>query len=332
MREFGWSRRGLITAATALGAGRAVAEPARPDAPGPTAPAAPETLKSILDQSHRLMTEVFIDGQGPFLFLVDTGADHSVVTREMAITLGLPAGPEVVVHGVAGDVVVPSAFVTEFRVGSRRLRRVALPLLVEGNVGAAGVLGIDVLQDQRVVIDFRGGRIVISDSPPTGGAFDEVVVKARSRFGQLVLVDSSLDDQAILVVVDTGAENSIANLAFERHMRSETAERANEITAIYSVTGQSIAGRWAVIPSMRVGGFRMRHVPVVFSELRSFERWRLQNQPALLLGMDVLRLFDRVEIDFARREVHFAGLHAQEEGPDPYRVRLARRFALPPQA
>ena len=327
MVEGGWSRRGLIAGVAALWGGPAFAEAVQPQ---PLA--APETLKGILDQTHRLTTEVYINGQGPFLFLVDTGADHSVITQELAAGLGLPTGATVRVHGVAGDVTSPSAFVSEFRVGSRGLHDVALPLLLQDNVGAVGVLGIDVLQGQRVVFDFRGDRILISDSRPQRAAADEVVIKAHSRFGQLVLVDSSLDDWAIPVVIDTGAESSIANSAFERRTRLELVGRANELTAIYSVTGQSTTGRWGVVPALRVGGFLIKHVPVVFSDLRTFDRWRLQNQPALLLGMDVLRMFDKVEIDFARREVRFAGLHAEQDLLDPHLLRMARGHAYPPHA
>jgi len=322
MRVSDWSRRGLMGVAgalwanTALGAETTLAQaapgalPAPPPIGGKT-----EILKSGVDDANRMTTDVFLDGHGPFPFMVDTGADHSVVSQELAAALGLPVRPMALVHGVAGDVTVPSAFVRDFQVGSRGLQDVALPMLVQANIGAAGVLGIDVLQGQRVILDFRGRRILISDSPRRRPAADEIVVQARSRFGQLVLVDSSLGDQTILVVIDTGAESSIANTAFRRRVNPERASRDGELTSIFSVTGQTTTGAWAVVPTMQVGGFRLNHVPVVFSDLISFERWRLQNQPALLLGMDVLRLFDTVEIDFARREVRFAGLHAEEELP-----------------
>ncbi len=89
------------------------------------------------------------------------------------------------------------------------------------------------------------------------------------------------------------------------------------------VTGQTTTGDWATAPAVRVGGFTLQHLPVVFSELHSFDRWRLQEQPALLLGMDALRKFDRVQIDFARRQVRFSGAHAMAPPLD----RTTARFA-----
>ena len=325
-----WSRRGtLASAAGLLWSGVAWAQTAAPESPAD--PTAPESLKSVVDQARRLTTEVFVNGRGPYLFLVDTGADHSVISRELANEIGLPPGPSVMVHGVAGDITAPSALVEEFRVGSRGLTNVALPLLEQANIGAAGVLGIDAVRDQRVVLDFRSNRILVSDSPPQRPAADEVVVKGHSRFGQLVLVDSTLDDRSILVIIDTGAESSIANSAFRRRISITDFEQAGEITAIYSVTGQSTTGKWAVIPAIQVGGFRMKHLAVVFSDLRSFERWRVHDQPTLLLGMDILRFFDMVEIDFARREVRFGGLRA-EEGPLHAPFHVANAPLLPPHA
>lgn len=333
MRASDWSRRGMMGVAAALWADALVggtSEAAQVEPPAQTAPGKPDILKSGVDAVDRMTTDVFIDGHGPFPFLVDTGADHSVVAQELASTLGLAVRPVALVHGVAGDVTVPSAFVHDFQVGSRGLRDVALPMLLQDNIGALGVLGIDVLQDQRVILDFKGRRILISDSPRRRSALDEVVVRARSRFGQLVLVDSSLGDQPVLVVIDTGAQNSIGNTAFRRRVAPEQASRDGELTSIFSVTGQTTTGSWAVVPTMQVGGFRLNHVPVVFSDLISFDRWRLQKQPSLLLGMDVLRLFDTVEIDFARREVRFSGLHAREDLPLPHdAVRLAQAATRP---
>ena len=37
-----------------------------------------------------------------------------------------------------------------------------------------------------------------------------------------------------------------------------------------------------------------------------FNQLGLSNRPAILLGMDVLRMFDRVSIDFANRRVRLA--------------------------
>ena len=49
----------------------------------------------------------------------------------------------------------------------------------------------------------------------------------------------------------------------------------------------------------------MSDVPVAFADAVPFKRFGLDDKPALLLGMDALKLFRRVSIDFANREIRF---------------------------
>jgi predicted aspartyl protease len=110
--------------------------------PAPAVTDKADVLRSGVDGVNQMTTDVFLDGHGPFPFMVDTGADHSVVARERASALGLPVRTMTLVHGVAGDVTVASAFVHDVHVGSRGLRDVALPMLVQANIGAAPRLAL----------------------------------------------------------------------------------------------------------------------------------------------------------------------------------------------
>ena len=125
-----------------------------------------------------------------------------------------------------------------------------------------------------------------------------------------------------MVVIDTGAQTTIGNLALKSRIRTRNTGLVSNRTDILSVTGQQTTGDWAIISEVQVGGFTLNRLPVVFSDLHSFDRWKLQDQPALLLGMDVLQQFERVQIDFARREVRFHGLHVPSEPLNPYASRL----------
>ncbi len=318
-----WTRRSLIPAAAGLAlaspVGRALGQVAPVPKP-PAAPGAPEALAIGIDAADRMTVDVRVNGQGPFNFLIDTGAERSAISVELATKLGLPMGPDMVVHGVAGALSTGSAIVDDLGVGARHLTHVALPLLGQGNLGAVGVLGIDAVQNQRVVLDFHRDKIFV-EATPARTDYDEVVVHARSRFGQLVLVDSFFAHRPVLVVIDTGAETTIGNLALKRLVTLER-EAHPEQADIFSVTGQSTTGDWAIVPLVQVGGFGLRRLPVVFSDLHSFSRWKLGEEPALLLGMDVLRLFDAVEIDFGQRQVRFRGAHATALPPSNNASRL----------
>src|SRR5690606_31863811 len=60
--------------------------------------AAGETIESITDYYQRMTVPVTIEGQGPFRFMIDTGAQATVVTRGLSDRLGLkPLGSATVV-------------------------------------------------------------------------------------------------------------------------------------------------------------------------------------------------------------------------------------------
>src|SRR5690242_15723582 len=103
-----FSRRRLL----AYGASAAAFAPsfARADAPHAqlvnTAP--PELIDGFTDMADRLMLETTIDGKGPYRFVVDTGADRSVIASDVAEDLGLLPHRDVVVQGIVRALPAPS--------------------------------------------------------------------------------------------------------------------------------------------------------------------------------------------------------------------------------
>jgi len=59
-------------------------------------------LDTALDESRRMTVPVRVNGHGPFQFVVDTGANRSVIGAEIAERLRLPAAGTTPVHGIAG--------------------------------------------------------------------------------------------------------------------------------------------------------------------------------------------------------------------------------------
>ena len=62
-------------------------------------------------------------------------------------------------------------------------------------------------------------------------------------------------------------------------------------------------GQYTIVRKLEVGGVTLKDLPVVFTESHAFGRLGLEGKPALLLGMNALRGFDRVSIDFAKRKL-----------------------------
>src|SRR5580704_4416257 len=72
----------------------------------------PTDLKTIVDIYKRMTGPVRIDGAGPYPFVVDTGANQSVVSAEIAGALGLKAGDPQPLNGVAGVEMTPTVTAT----------------------------------------------------------------------------------------------------------------------------------------------------------------------------------------------------------------------------
>jgi len=267
-------------------------------------------LDASLDQDARLTVEVVIDEQGPFQFVVDTGADRSVLTPGVAERLALPPGPEIIVHGVSGSVTSSTVRVTSLRAGDARLSNVTLPVLPYDRVGADGLLGVDILDGRNVVMDFAKKRLEIRRSVPTSGLIRlsrDVSVIADERFGRLTLADSRIAGARSLAFIDSGGGVSIGNMALaraiaaRRRRSSDLVQQARLLTA----GGEMQLGEFRIVPSIVLGDLRITNIPMAFADLHIFDVWGLNNRPAALLGVDVLRLFARVELDFGAGRVLF---------------------------
>ncbi len=296
-------RLNLVFAASLL-FGVCTARASEPPPLPAAAPVVPETLALSDDSVARMTIPVMVDGQGPFPFVIDTGADRTVISRELAATLNLPSGPHVTMHESAGVDDVETVLITRLGVGKRVVEGIDAPVLSAANLGAQGLLGIDSLSDQHVVLDFKSRRLMSLTSRSELYDPNMNVVRGKSRFGQLVLVDAVVRGVPVYVILDSGAQNTVGNLALRRIL-TRGATRAYPPTQIISVTGRSTPAEFADIADLHVGALTIRNMPLAFAELHTFERFGLTDRPAMLLGMDVLGLCQKVTVDFKRREATF---------------------------
>jgi predicted aspartyl protease len=303
-------RIAAVAAGMALGVLVSAACAAQPSALTPPTPAVAasgvETLPLARDPTLRLTLPVMVEGQGPYDFLVDTGSDRSVISRELAAALGLRPGSRVVIHESEGSDRVSTVIIDHLTVGARTLDHVLAPSLAANDIGAAGMLGVDALRDLHLVMDFKTLRMTSTLSRPE--PFDEhtIVVRGRNRYGQLILANSKIHGQPVLVVVDTGAEASVGNPALLRLLTGHgVSERPMTTTTLVTVTGRKAQVEVDVINEAQVGGVLVRNMPLAFAQLTIFDRLGLTRQPALLLGMDVLSLCRKVTVDLRRHEATF---------------------------
>lgn len=144
--------------------------------------------------------------------------------------------------------------------------------------------------------------MAVADAESLGGNRGfEIIVRAREKLGQLIITSARLDGILVDVVVDTGAQASIGNMALLSRMRGR-ALADNELT---DVNGQTLSGRVKMVDELRIGRASLNNFGIMFADSRAFHVLGLAERPALILGMEELRLFRRVAIDFKSRRVLF---------------------------
>ncbi|MES2342503.1 MAG: retroviral-like aspartic protease family protein [Pseudomonadota bacterium] len=264
----------------------------------------PTQVASGKDAFARITVPVTIDGQGPFAFMVDTGANRSCISTELAKVLALPDGGKVVVNTIMGRRPRNSVLVDRLQVGSRAQRRVKIPVLPFVGTDIDGLLAVDWLKGQRLILDMKRKQVSITASRRDTTTADRVVVAARKRIGQLTIVDADLGQKPISAMIDSGAQLSIGNPTL-RAMLDKRLEGKLEKVTMVSVTGETFVGDMLYLPFLRLGGVQLGNVPVVFADLPVFGLWGLANKPALVLGMDLLAAFTVVSLDFGRSTVTF---------------------------
>ena len=278
--------------------------------PPPTPPPLPLTDESVLllgDVATRMTVPVTIGARGPWPFVVDTGAERTVVARELAGVLGLASGGDVRVLTMTGTSTVGTTLVPALSVSTITQRTIRAPALEARNMGALGMLGIDVLQGHMVRIDFDHRQMTLRPSTKRRGtarhASDEIVVTARSLYGQLIVTDARWRNVRIAVVIDTGSPVSIGNAA----LRTAIGTRARAVgpIAVIAATGDELVADGYVANDVSIGGVAFSNVPIAFAEVAPFRRFGLEGKPAMMMGMDLLRLFRVVQIDFPNREIRF---------------------------
>jgi len=276
----------------------------------PVEEAPPIFLDTALDEIDRMTVEVFINGQGPFAFVVDTGADRSALSTIVATRLGLEAGRNVMLHGVGGSALTPTAKVPLMVAGEARMKDAELPVLTPERLGVDGLLGVDMLDNRNVIMDFNRKRLEVRRSNSQSGMLPsprEVSVLADARFGRLAVANARVSGVRCVAFIDSGSGASMGNMALAEAIKLRLRRKPDSSMAIRLIgaAGEATVGELRVVRSIELGALRMSNLPLVLADLHIFDIWNLNGRPAVLLGVDVLKMFARVELDFGADRVKF---------------------------
>ena len=276
---------------------------------GPPQDAGSGAVRSASETDDRLTTAVYINGQGPFRFLVDTGAERTLLAAEIAAQLALPQGRPVLIEGITGDRPGMLVEIETLRMGSLVCPPLEVPVLPRKMLTVDGYLGLDVLDRRRVILDFRAGTLSVTRPQGFFAALfergDEAVVHTLGSSGRLRASNCLVNGVRAAAFVDTGAQVSVLNPALFAALQKQHRQLLRGPVGLYGVTGGVVTGVAVNIDDIRMDQLRLTYTPMVVAPLQVFDVWGLSNEPALLFGMDCLRRFARVSIDYRRKELRF---------------------------
>ncbi|WP_176596955.1 MULTISPECIES: retroviral-like aspartic protease family protein [Sphingobium] len=291
----------------ALGIAVAIVSPslAAQDRPALDPDDPPAVVRTVPNPDARITIPIRIDGKGPWNFVVDTGSQRTVIARDLAERLALPVRERVTVISMTGRAEVNTVAVPRLGFGKTIVDDIEAPVLEGENIGAAGLLGLDGLHAKRLLLNFRTGRMEISNSKQSWRDPNVIIVEARRRKGQLILLDSEVNGTKVNIILDTGTSISVGNMALMNKLARKKKTPALSLVTLTSVTGETLVGQLGLIDRVRMGQVTLKDTPVMFADAQPFAELDLQDKPALLLGIDALKVFDRVAIDFGRGKVDF---------------------------
>ena len=257
------------------------------------------------DRIGRIWAPVEINGKGPFRLVLDTGASHSAINLAVATTLGLQtdSGHQAKLHGVTGSLIVPLVPIESFEVGELLMEPKHLPLVPDALGGAEGILGTDGMANKRIYIDFRRDEITIMRSrkelPPPGF----VTVPVKFLRGRLLVVDAWLGGVRTKAIIDTGGQSTLGNEALRVAVAEHRRRFSTTPDQVIGATLEVQEGNRGMTPALVLGDLIVKNASLTFGDFSIFQLWRMTDEPAMLVGMDVLGLVDVLIIDYRRKEL-----------------------------
>jgi hypothetical protein len=256
------------------------------------------------DRIGRIWAPVYINGKGPFRLVLDTGASRSGVVARVVTELGMSSdrNSSVLLRGVTGTAQVPTIKVESIQVGDLVVNSARMPVMFDALGGADGILGTEGLLGRRVFIDFHNDLIHIARSHNEPAPAGFITIPFDLSHGRLLITDAQIGSIRAKAIIDTGGQVSVGNVALRDALNKRRSATLTQLN-IVGVTLDVEAAESRSIPTIYLGPLQMRMSSMTFADVSIFKHWKMIDEPAVLIGMDVLGLLDTLIIDYQRHEL-----------------------------
>ena len=258
-----------------------------------------------------ILVPTYVNGEGPYEFILDTGAGSCLISSELATRLEVRAESEKDAHGAGGILKIGLAHVSSIAVGSARQENVEVAITGElERVGRAigakldGDIGYTFMKDFRVILDYKRRRMRFEAAPAATrgsrmrGARTSFALAGESK--PLILVKVLVDgDGPFQFALDTGASRTILGQDVARRLNLRT-EGATTGTG----AGGGIEVITAKVRSFAVGDACVASHEVAIGAFVETISTAANAKIEGIVGYNFLNQF-QVTIDYPRAEIEF---------------------------
>jgi predicted aspartyl protease len=218
-------------------------------------------VRFALSQHGEVVVPVFIGGEGPYRFLLDTGSSHTVISQTLATTLGAAPVAKAPFASSVGSILTLVVRLPVVVVGSARVESLLATSLPPDAArmldGLSGVLGQDFLSQFDYTLDYRASRLSWRDEGQVEKGVRLVLEPSNGRF----LVHLPQDERCqcpVRLVPDSGA-NGVVLFAGRQADRLRVAAAVTTMR-VSTLSGDGTAGS-VIVRSLLVGPATLRDVP-----------------------------------------------------------------------
>jgi predicted aspartyl protease len=252
-----------------------------------------------------ILVPVFVDGRGPYSFVMDTGATTTVVSTELADALALPRGEKQDGRGAAGKMTLVESRLPSLTVGHQTLDSLPVSVTDLSFLGRAmgeqvdGALGHSFLRHFVMTLDYATNALTLRR--PVGDlerALDEREIAFRYANAEdpLVVVPIFVNEKGPYdFALDTGASRTVISL----ELAAEFGLAAEKISQMTAGGGNGTVSR-VQLSSLAIGSARQENLAAAASDFLTQLSAELRSKLHGIVGYDFLRHY-RVTLDYPRK-------------------------------
>jgi hypothetical protein len=215
------------------------------------------------------------------------------------------------VEGIVRTIPADAVLIRALEFGSILRENLEVPVLPRPLLGADGYLGLDAIDGYCVTFDFLHEQLRIekpgSPSEMELVSSNSVRMPAPGPSGHLRSLNCDVDGIRATAFIDSGAQVTIGNPQLAAALLDQDVAKHVNIASlpITGVTGGRMQGQVTSIGRIRLKSITFAAEAIVIADLQVFDLWRLSQTPAVLIGMNYLRKFAQVSVDYRFKEFRF---------------------------